>query len=125
VIHLDTHVAIWLAAGQSKLLRPVSALLRRETLCVSPVVLVEIGMLFEIGRIRHSAETVFRLLQSEHGVERVHGDLERIGDMALRLGWTRDPFDRLVVAHALEVGAELLTKDQTILNNFPSARWAS
>lgn len=38
---------------------------------------------------------------------------------ALRLGWTRDPFDRLLVAHSLARRAPLCTLDGRIRRNQP------
>jgi PIN domain nuclease of toxin-antitoxin system len=37
--------------------------------------------------------------------------------------WTRDPFDRIIVAHADVVSAPLLTKDQAIRRNYRRAFW--
>jgi PIN domain nuclease of toxin-antitoxin system len=42
---------------------------------------------------------------------------------AADLSWTRDPFDRLIAAHAIVAGAPLLTADRTILDNLPQATW--
>lgn len=42
---------------------------------------------------------------------------------ALSLDWTRDPFDRLICAHAAVVGGELATKDRSIRANFAPAFW--
>jgi hypothetical protein len=45
-------MAVWLAAGEKRRMRPVQAHLRRSTLDMSPVVLLEMEVLREIGRIR-------------------------------------------------------------------------
>jgi PIN domain nuclease of toxin-antitoxin system len=42
---------------------------------------------------------------------------------AAGLTWTRDPFDRLIAAHAIVADAPLLTADRTILDNLPQAIW--
>lgn len=42
---------------------------------------------------------------------------------ATPLSWTRDPFDRLIAAHAIVTGAPLVTADQAILENLPLAIW--
>ena len=41
---------------------------------------------------------------------------------AAGLTWTRDPFDRLIVADALAANTQLLTKDDTILRHRELAR---
>jgi PIN domain nuclease of toxin-antitoxin system len=42
---------------------------------------------------------------------------------AAPLSWTRDPFDRLIAAHAVVADAPLITADRTILENLPQAVW--
>ncbi|WP_199317478.1 hypothetical protein [Planktothricoides raciborskii] len=42
---------------------------------------------------------------------------------SLDLDWTRDPFDRLIVAHAAVNNNILLTKDRIILANYAQAQW--
>jgi len=37
--------------------------------------------------------------------------------------WTRDPFDRLIVAHAAANDARLLTKDEKIRRHYKRAVW--
>jgi PIN domain nuclease of toxin-antitoxin system len=47
-----------------------------------------------------------------------------IAEVALGEGWTRDPFDRLIVAHAKANGiAPLITKDEAIHEHYANARW--
>lgn len=42
---------------------------------------------------------------------------------ATSLDWTREPFDRIIVAQAIAREASLVTRDQTILANFAGAVW--
>ena len=42
---------------------------------------------------------------------------------ANRLSWTRDPFDRIITAHASLQKAPLLTKDTTISSHYKKAFW--
>lgn len=124
-VHLDTHVALWLAAGDRRRLRPVQPRLRRSSLFVSPISIVEMEFLREIGRIRAPVADVLDILSEDHGVEEALGDVRQLGSHARLLAWTRDPFDRLIVAHAQASGALLLTADETILRHFTDARWDS
>ncbi|MBI5537901.1 MAG: type II toxin-antitoxin system VapC family toxin [Deltaproteobacteria bacterium] len=121
--HLDTHVALWMVAGDKKRLRPAQRHIRGGSLFVSPVALLEMEVLREIGRIRASVDTILDILVSDHGVEEASGDLGEVARHARSLGWTRDPFDRLIVAHALAKQASLLTADETIRGHCPFARW--
>ena len=49
--------------------------------------------------------------------------LFRSVEAAERLSWTRDPFDRLIVAQASLAGAPLVTKDRMIRKHFAKAAW--
>jgi acetylornithine deacetylase/succinyl-diaminopimelate desuccinylase-like protein len=49
-----------------------------------------------------------------------HTDVVPVGDTA---AWTRDPFDRLIVANAMADGATLITADRVILRHFDQAIW--
>ncbi|MDP2432311.1 MAG: hypothetical protein Q8O33_09780 [Pseudomonadota bacterium] len=49
----------------------------------------------------------------------------RVVDAAERIDWTRDPFDRLIVAQAMAADAALVTADHLIRDRFPGAVWAS
>jgi PIN domain nuclease of toxin-antitoxin system len=40
-----------------------------------------------------------------------------------RVQWTRDPFDRLIVAQALLHDAPLITKDEHIRRHYAGALW--
>ena len=53
----------------------------------------------------------------------VSDDLFDIISCGMDLSWTRDPFDRLLVATAELHEAPLITKDRTILENFAGAVW--
>ncbi len=124
IAHLDTHVVLWMAAGDTRRLKPVADRLRRSTLLVSPIVLVELELLHEIGRIRAPVSDVWEVLL-EHGVAEAIGDIRAVGQQARLLGWTRDPFDRLIVAHALAAGAILITADETLRAHCTQAHWGS
>ena len=80
-------------------------------------------ILREIGRVTASIGEVMSILIEDHGVEEAEGDLRELGRQARLLGWTRDPFDRLIVAHALASRATLVTADHTIRAHCPHARW--
>lgn len=90
---------------------------------MSPVVLLEMEVLCEIGRIRAPVADVVELLKEDYGVLEAAGDFRAVVEQARALGWTRDLFDRLIVAHALSSGALLLTADDTIRKHCTQARW--
>ena len=124
MIHLDTHVAAWLYAGRSDLFpRGVRALLESEELVVSPMVVLELQYLFEVERTTEPARTVMGLLQSMLDLQICTLAFERVSTAALDLDFTRDPFDRLIVAQALVAEASLITKDRNIRRSYSRAVW--
>jgi PIN domain nuclease of toxin-antitoxin system len=122
VIMLDTHVAVALYEGRTGGLGlPAKRAIDRDLVMISPAVLLEIELLHEIGRLRVGARPVSARLDEDLSI-RVAG--ERFADVAieaLSLGFTRDPFDRLIVAHAALMKASLITQDATLRYRYPKA----
>ena len=124
VIHLDTHVVVWLYAGYLRRFSPAARRrLDREELRISPMVALEMQYLHEVGRISEDAGVVLSELSRKLGLAQAEGDFSLVAAAAVGLGWTRDPFDRLIVAHAALHGATLMTKDRLIRRNYHHAIW--
>ena len=119
MILLDTNALLW-----SQLERPRARPLRRHAgqLRVSPATLLELHFLLESGRLRAA---------DAGAIEDVVGDgrwkldeppagawLREAG----RLAWTRDPFDRLIVAHAQLRGWRLATGDAALIKRLGDER---
>lgn len=122
--HLDTHVVVWVAAGLHDRLSPAAvAALEHDDLAVSPLVRLELQYLVEAGRIALDPSATLAELARSLGLQEPADGFGAVVDVALGLTWTRDPFDRLIAAHALATGARLLTKDQTLLTEVPTAFW--
>jgi PIN domain nuclease of toxin-antitoxin system len=111
VILLDTHAMIWLDQGVAR----VSPLLRgARRLYISPANLLELQFLEESRRLR---------LPKGDAQALAIDDRWTLDDppaaswfaAAHDLSWTRDPFDRLIVAHARLRGWRLATADDTLL----------
>lgn len=124
MIHLDTHVVVWLYAGQVERF-PGAALerLESEVLVVSPMVVLELQYLFEIGRVTQPAATVIEDLRERIGLEVAAAPFSAVVSTAATLSWTRDPFDRLIAAQAMCEGAELMTADETIRRHMKASLW--
>jgi PIN domain nuclease of toxin-antitoxin system len=112
VILLDTNALLWLHQGH-----PRSRPLTRYSgqLYISPATMLELQLLIEVGRLR---------LRRRAGITDLTEDDRWLLDdppaaswfqRALAGGWTRDPFDRLLVAHAQLRGWRLATGDAGIL----------
>jgi PIN domain nuclease of toxin-antitoxin system len=83
----------------------------------------ELEILFELGRVRDDSATVVSSLDRKIGLVVCGTPFIDVLDRARTFAWTRDPFDRLIVANAMADGAGLLTADETILANFKDAVW--
>jgi PIN domain nuclease of toxin-antitoxin system len=119
---LDTHAAVMLWSGDD--LGPSSEdLLEHSAIFVSPAVRLELGFLREIGRLEVSADEILGVLMTELGVVMSDDPMQDVVAKAMDLHWTRDPFDRLLVATAVRHNAPFVTRDQKILQHFGQAVW--
>ena len=124
MIYLDTHVVVWLYAGEhGRFARTARRLIETEPLLVSPVLLLELALLEETGRIRARAQTIFTELQELLALSICDLTFAEVSIASLQQTWTRDPFDRLIVAQAFARGARLITKDRSIRRHFKDAVW--
>ena len=115
VILLDTNALIWLEQGHARARKLTSA---RQRLYISPVSLPELQFLLEAGRLRVRGAGVADLVA--RGPWLLDDPPAAAWfDAALALGWTRDPFDRLLVAHAQLRGWRLATGDTALLARLP------
>ena len=124
MIHLDTHVALWLHDRRGgNLSEAARGLLQRERVKLSPMALFEYAILLEKGRFTDPADALMADLREHTGLTLSDTAFEIIVGRARGFAWTRDPFDRLIVANAMADGARLVTADQLILANFAGAVW--
>jgi PIN domain nuclease of toxin-antitoxin system len=124
VIYLDTHVAVWLYEGRIELISPrLRGLLENEAPLLSPIVALELEYLFETGRMSTSAGSLLQTLGRDLGVRLCDLPFADVVTAALRQSWTRDPFDRIIVAQAALRRAPLITRDATIRAHYHRALW--
>jgi len=124
LIYLDTHVVAWLYAGQAELLSPKAAkLVEAEALRISPMVILELEYLREIGRLTVGGNTVVQSLSAQLGLEVCDLSFPAVIESALDQRWTRDPFDRVIVGHAALAASPLLSKDRGVRRHYRLARW--
>jgi PIN domain nuclease of toxin-antitoxin system len=120
--HLDTHIALWLHDTLIEKISPAQAhLIETSDVFISQFVRLELHYLFEIGRINIKPDTIISFLSTNADILVSTTPLQKIMNEAVRLQWTRDPFDRLITANALTEKASLLTQDSTILRHCSSA----
>ena len=121
-VFLDTHAAVMLWNGDD-FGRRSKDLLERSAIFVSPAVRLELAFLHEIERLKVSADEILGGLTTELGVVQSDDPLAAVVAEAMDLHWTRDPFDRLLVATARLHRAPLVTRDSRILEHFRNAVW--
>ena len=125
IAYLDTQVAVWLHAGSvGKLSREAKRQLENNDLLISPMVLLEFQYLRDRRRIRVDAMPLYNYLDSTFGVRLCDFPFAATVVEALSIGWTTDPFDRIIVAHA-KANREsiLITADEKIQEHYRRAVW--
>jgi PIN domain nuclease of toxin-antitoxin system len=125
ICYVDTQVAVWLAEAKlAKLSQRALGLIQTADLRISPMAVLELGYLYEIRRIVATASDVLMKLNAEAGLTVCDYPFPIVAELALGETWTRDPFDRIIVAQARANGAApLLSKDEAILAHYANARW--
>jgi PIN domain nuclease of toxin-antitoxin system len=112
VILLDTHALLWLDSGHR---RGRSLGRWAGRLYASPASLLEVQMLAEVGRIRlRGGHRLAALAESPRWLLDSPPSAAWF-ESACEVAWTRDPFDRLLVAHARHRGWRLATADAELL----------
>lgn len=124
-VMLDTHVVVWLyGANIDKISIKAQQLIDSSALLISPIVLLELQYLFEIKKISCDSNEIYEYLNL-----RINLNIEdssawyKVIKNAVKLNWTRDPFDRLIVAHADLLQMNLITKDNHIISNYENTVW--
>jgi len=125
IAYFDTQALVWLAQGGLDNISPkVERLIEKAELRFSPIVLLEIEYLHEIRRCKRPARDIQTKVEHELGIRLCDLPFSAIAEAALDEKWTRDPFDRLIVANAKANGfAWLISADQKIAQHYPRTVW--
>ena len=118
VILLDTSAVIWLDRGHPRS-RPLRRL--KAPLYVSPATLLELQFLHEAGRIRLPKGSTDVLAETDRWILDNPPAADWFAE-AGELAWTRDPFDRLIAAHARLRGWRVATGDATLVRELGPRR---
>ena len=123
--YLDTNVVLRLAQGDlKKISKTAQKAIERYDLFLSPMVWLEVQYIFEIGRITTPASKLIAHLDSTIGLSNCPIPFADVARAACNESWTRDAFDRIIVAHARHAGnAPLITADVEIRAHYKPAIW--
>lgn len=123
-LYLDAHIILWLYDGLvEKLSESTKSAIENSTLYLSPITFLEVQFLHEIGRFHPTAQQAYHALEKDIDLQMSRLPFDRIVAEALTIHWTRDPFDRLLVAEVIESKARLITKDTEIRKHCSLAIW--
>lgn len=123
-IYLDTHAVVWLYTKQlNKFSKNTLWLLNQNNLLISPMVKLELQYLYEKGRLTDTAEQIVNALQTEIELKICHKNWLDIVNVAICCDFTRDAFDRLIVAHAMLDNSILISKDENLTTHYQNCVW--
>ena len=125
IVYLDTNVVVFLIRGDTKrLTKRAQQALERYDLFVSPMVALELDYLYEAGKIVASSDIILGDLYNTIDLRICGFAFDRIVKVAAKEAWTRDAFDRMIVAHAKANGeAPLISSDALIAEHYPNTIW--
>jgi PIN domain nuclease of toxin-antitoxin system len=125
MIYLDTHVVLWLYSRKGEGLSERARWLIEydPEILISPIVLLEVDYLHEIGRTTLGSGPVFQYLHQQIDLKACKKSFIDVIQTASQLSWTRDPFDRIITAQAMIDRNNLITKDRIILEHYEQAVW--
>jgi len=92
-------------------------------IAISPMILLELDYLHEIGRTTLGSSHVFDYLHQRIDLQVCQKSFIEVVREASRLSWTRDPFDRIITAQSAIDRNTLITKDKTIQDHYEYAVW--
>ena len=108
---LDTHFLVWLVLG-SRRLAGYPWIDRYRPWGVSPVSFLEIQFLAEVGRVAVRNPEFMDAVMTDERFTVDDPPIVTLVRHALRLSWTRDPFDRLLAAHSAARRVPLCSVDR-------------
>ena len=125
VVHLDTHAVVFLYAEGATGVGEASArcLERCRSVVISPMVRLEMHYLHEIGRLVPTPSKVLEALTGPLPLSVSDPSFQQVIAAAEEERWTRDPFNRVIVAQARLAKAPLISRDRRIHQHYEAAVW--
>jgi PIN domain nuclease of toxin-antitoxin system len=110
VVLVDTHIALWALGDPARLTDSETSLLVDPTIdrCLSPISVWEAAIKREVGRLRAPRGLTAALAAQFRMLAITAALLEQAAELPKHHG---DPFDRVLIAHALNDDLEVMTRD--------------
>jgi PIN domain nuclease of toxin-antitoxin system len=110
VVLVDTHIALSALGEPARLTNPERSLLIDPTIdrCLSPISIWEAAIKREAGRLRAPRNLTAMLAAEFRMLTLTAALLEQAAELPKH---HMDPFDRVLIAHALDDDIEILTRD--------------
>lgn len=123
MIYLDTHTVASLYQGvlTGFSVGALAALDAEDDLRISPMVFLELEYLHEIKRLKVSAQRIVDAMTQDIGLKLCSVPFPSVVKKAAEERWTRDPFDRIILAQARMGLAKLITKDREMHVHYSQA----
>ncbi len=114
----DTHALVWHLTDPERLGKGARRALANvdggRWFCHVPVItLIEIGLLYERGRLRVGPTQILEVLARHAGYGILPLDIQQVMEF-VSLTAVRDPMDRLILAAARATGARLVSADRAL-----------
>ena len=125
ISYLDTHIVVFLHAGDLSRISPrAQNQIENTDLLVSPMVLLELEMLYDKGIIKYASSQILADLSQQIGLSVCQLPMAQVVRSAVSIKWTREPGNLLIVANAMANNrAPLVTKDDRIRAGYDNAIW--
>ena len=125
IAYLDTQIVLWLAAGKVSRLEPKARrLINTAELLLPAMAFLELEYLHELGKTKFPARDILKKIEHEVNLRICELPFSTVASAALDEKWTRDPFDRLIVANAKANGfAWLISADEQMRKHYPRTVW--
>lgn len=123
--YLDTNILVFLHSGDTQKLgtKGKRIVAKPFIFYFSPMVKLELQYLFEIGKINLSASEIISDLNKLIDLRECDHPFKKVTEEAIKHYWTRDPFDRIIIAQASLENNPLITHDRLILKHYKQAIW--
>ena len=123
-VYLDTHAVIWLYTKElNRFSKNTLEILRNNYLLISPMVKLELQYLYDKKRVNAPPDQVINSLKQVIHLKICQKNWLNVVNVALTCDFTRDAFDRLIVAHAMLDNSILISKDTNLTEHYTNCVW--